>query len=106
MGVRERTAVGAWVRNHAILASTHLHRPALSLWTSPSRTLHALCCQAVTHAQSREGLQVVGYYQANARLADRELGGVGKKIADRVDALCRGSVALVVRGTEGQGACC
>lgn len=43
-----------------------------------------------------QGLEIVGYYQANERLEDTELGGIGRRYAERLDALRPGSVALVV----------
>lgn len=51
--------------------------------------------QALQHASSC-GQQVVGYYQANERLEDRELGAVGRKIAEKVHSLSKGSVGLVL----------
>lgn len=39
----------------------------------------------------------MGYYQANERLDDSELSGPGRRFADRIEALCPGAVALVVR---------
>eukprot|EP00887_Chlorella_sp_A99_P005971 scaffold27.g5971.t1 len=41
-------------------------------------------------------LRVVGYYQCNERLDDTDLGPAGRRVADRVDAVCPDSVALVL----------
>ena len=47
------------------------------------------------------GLRLLGYYQANERLSDGEL-GAGRRVADRLEAACPEAVALVVR-RAGQG---
>ena len=50
----------------------------------------------VEHTKQQKGLRIVGYYQCNERLDDRDLSGAGKKFADRIEQLYPDSVALVV----------
>lgn len=51
--------------------------------------------QADAYARSK-GLQLVGYYQANELIADVELGGVGKKITERIQSHASEACALLV----------
>lgn len=41
-------------------------------------------------------LSIVGYYHANERLDDKELGAVAKKIADKIQSYCPSACVLLV----------
>ena len=51
--------------------------------------------QAEAFARSK-GLQLVGYYQANEQIADLELGGIGKKVTERIQSHAPDACALLV----------
>ena len=51
--------------------------------------------QAEAFARSK-GLQLVGYYQANEQIADVELGGIGKKVTERIQSHAPEACALLV----------
>ena len=56
--------------------------------------------KAQQQQQQQPGLRVVGYYQANERMADADLGAAGRRIADRVEAL---GAAAAVAASSGSG---
>lgn len=59
---------------------------------------HVLAWQVEAHAKlAGGGLRIVGYFQANERLGDSELGS-GRRVADRVEAASPDAVAAVVSG--------
>ena len=59
--------------------------------------LELALAQLQAHCKLQKGkLRIVGYYQCNERLEDVDLGTPGRRIADRVEAIAPGSVALVV----------
>jgi hypothetical protein len=43
------------------------------------------------------GLVILGYYHANERPEDGELGAVARRVADKVHANCAAACALLVR---------
>eukprot|EP00240_Pyramimonas_obovata_P014059 CAMPEP_0118934416 /NCGR_PEP_ID=MMETSP1169-20130426/13813_1 /TAXON_ID=36882 /ORGANISM="Pyramimonas obovata, Strain CCMP722" /LENGTH=196 /DNA_ID=CAMNT_0006877319 /DNA_START=169 /DNA_END=756 /DNA_ORIENTATION=+ len=43
-----------------------------------------------------KGLFIIGYYHANERLGDNDLGSIARKISDRIYANCSNSFALLV----------
>ena len=45
---------------------------------------------------AEKGLYIIGYYHANERLGDNELGSVARKISDRIYANCSNSFSLLV----------
>lgn len=57
---------------------------------------YVVMLQADAYARS-QGLQLVGYYQANERIDDQELGPAGRKVADRIHSQTSNSAALLVR---------
>lgn len=58
--------------------------------------------QAEAFARSK-GLQLIGYYQANEQIADVELGGIGKKITERIQSYAPEGCALLVDNSKLQG---
>jgi hypothetical protein len=53
--------------------------------------------QTAAHVKQQGGkLRIAGYYQCNERLDDVDLGIIGRRIADKVEALFPGSAAIVV----------
>jgi hypothetical protein len=64
--------------------------PAL---TSP---LEAALVQLQAYCDIKPNLRIVGYYQCNERMLDNDLGIVGRRIADRIESLYSGSIALTV----------
>ena len=60
------------------------------------RTPDCALSQADEHCKG-QGLQIVGYYQANEMCDDLELGPFGKTIADKIRAQCKQAAVLVVR---------
>ena len=60
------------------------------------RTPGCALSQADEHCKG-QGLQIVGYYQANEMCDDLELGPFGKTIADKIRAQCKQAAVLVVR---------
>lgn len=58
---------------------------------------NGLCIiQADAYAHSK-GLQLVGYYQANAHIEDLDLGAAGKKIAERIQSHTHQACAVLVQ---------
>ncbi len=60
----------------------------------PHSTPHPVQVDAYARQQ---GIEVVGYYHANERLTDLELGSVARKIADRIQQRAPRACALLVR---------
>jgi ER membrane protein complex subunit 8/9 len=62
-------------------------------------SLEIALAQLQTYCKEQgKGIRVVGYYLCNDRLEDAELGPVGKRIADRIEALTNRSIALCLDG--------
>lgn len=58
--------------------------------------LELALAQLEIYCNTQKNIRVVGYYQCNERLDDSELGGPGRRIADRVESVAPGSVAIIV----------
>ncbi|KAI7844049.1 hypothetical protein COHA_002389 [Chlorella ohadii] len=75
--------------------------PACHSFISLAPVLEAALSQLEAHAKEQQGtqsgLRIVGYYQANERLSDGEL-GAGRRFADRIEAAWPHSVALLLDG--------
>ncbi|KAK9841747.1 hypothetical protein WJX81_000331 [Elliptochloris bilobata] len=69
--------------------------PLFHSFLSLAPALEAALFQVDTYARQR-GCEVVGYYHANERLTDLELGPVARKIADRIQQRNQHACALLV----------
>lgn len=58
--------------------------------------LELALAQLQAYCNKHRNVRVVGYYQCNERLDDTDLGTVGRRVADKAEALWPGSVAIVV----------
>lgn len=77
-------------------------RAPLPPTAAAAATLPQLEAHAKEQAGAQPGLRIVGYYQANERLDDGDL-GAGRRYADRIDAAYPQSVALLVSGGRARG---
>lgn len=75
--------------------------PTCHSFISLAPVLEAALSQLEAHAKEQQGtqpgLRIVGYYQANERLSDGEL-GAGRRYADRIEAAWPNSVVLLLDG--------
>ena len=85
--------------------STRLANETAAPWQPATPNLPQLCPaagppQVEEHAKLLgDGTAIVGYYQCNERLDDRELGAQGRRITERLDALHPGAAGLVLDAT-------
>lgn len=60
-------------------------------------------CQETKRTGNEKHARIVGYYQCNERMQDVDLGTVGKRVADRVEALFPGAIAICLNASALKG---